>query len=192
MKSNHLTASLPSVVITCALLAAVAARAQTTGSTGFVKQAQPQASFSAVVKQKEARFSLPVPPHNRWKWRRPEADNNAQEYRMDATVHNEGREYTFGFYLWKRAGAAAQSGDLSDLIKAGQASVFERSEPRRFTIIRDAGLKLKVDGNTLWIEIHGSDNVKRLFSSRPSDVTFKINVPGDAPISQTVQVSYQD
>lgn len=189
MKS-HLTASFLSVVITCALLNAVV-WAQTTGSTAFLEQTQ-QAPFSAVVKEKEARFSLPVPPHNKWRWRLPETDNNAQEYRMDVTIHNEGREYTFGFYLWKRAGATAQSGDLSDLIKAGQASVFERSEPRRLTIVRDAGLKLKVDGNTLWIEIQGRENVKRLFSSRPSDVTFKIHVPGDTPVSQNVQVVYQD
>jgi hypothetical protein len=75
---------------------------------------------------------------------------------------------------------------------AGQASVFERSQPGRFTIVRDAGLKLKVADNTLLIEIHGSENVKRLFSSRPSDIKFKIIVPGDAPVSQTVQVVYQD
>jgi hypothetical protein len=190
VKSNHLTASLPSVVIICALLAVVAC-AQTTSLTAFVEQAQ-QAPFSAVVEQKEARFSLPVPPHSKWKWRQAETKDNAQEYRMDVTVVNEGREYTFGFYVWKRAGATAQSGDLSGLIKAGQASVFERSQPRHFTIIRDAGLKLKVDDHTLLIEIHGRENVKRLFSSRPSDVTFKINVPGEVPVSQTVQVVYQD
>ena len=111
---------------------------------------------------------------------------------MDVSVTNEGRQYNFGFYLWKFPGARPQSGDLAELIRTGQASVFERGAPNRNVVIRDAGIKLKLDGNRLTITIRGRDNVKRLFSSRPTEATFKITTPDTSPISQTIAIVYQD
>ncbi len=85
-----------------------------------------------------------------------------------------------------------QSSDLSELIEAGQASVFERSQPGRMTIIRDAGIKLKLDGNLLTIRIRGQENTKRLFSSQPSEATFKLVVPNEAPVSETIAIAYEN
>lgn len=153
---------------------------------------QTPSSYSALVKQKEAIFSLAVPARERWTWRRPQTRDNAQEYRMDVSITNEGREFTFGFYLWKRAGSVPGGGDLESLIGTGQATVFERSQPRRMTIVRDAGIKLKLDGQILKIAIRGRDNVKRLFSGRPAQATFKITLPDAEPIIQTIPIVYQD
>jgi hypothetical protein len=111
---------------------------------------------------------------------------------MDVSVVNGGREYTFGYYLWKRAGARPGSGSLSDLIEAGQKSVFERSQSRLFGAIKDGSISVKTEGGGLIIEVSGRQNVERLFSGRPAEVTFKVESPGGAPFSKTVAVNYQD
>jgi hypothetical protein len=84
-----------------------------------------------------------------------------------------------------------QSGTLSELIKAGQVSVFGRNAAGRFEIIREAGIKLKFAEDKLVVLIRGRENVERLFSGRPSEVTFEIKLPDEAPTSQTVPVIYQ-
>jgi mannose-6-phosphate isomerase-like protein (cupin superfamily) len=149
-------------------------------------------SFTAVVRRDEARFTLPLPARTEWKWRLPETPSNAREYRMDVTVVNGGREYTFGYYLWKRAGARPGSGSLTDLIKAGQESVFERSQRQLFGIVRDGGVSVKSEGSAVVIEVRGRKNIERLFSGRPAEVTFKVETLGGAPFSKTVTVNYQD
>ena len=110
---------------------------------------------------------------------------------MDVTVKNDGKEYTFGFYLWKYPGASPKSGSLSDLISAGQKSLFERTEPGRMTIVRDADVRVKSKGDRLVITVRGEKDLRRLFSSRPTEVIFKIKYPDEAEISQTVPVVYQ-
>ena len=111
---------------------------------------------------------------------------------MDVSVTNDGRQFNFGFYLWKFPGAKPQSGDLAALIRTGQASVFERAAPNRNVRIMDADIKLKLEGNRLVITIHGRDDVKRLFSGHPTEATFKITTPDTSPVSQTIAIVYQN
>jgi len=151
------------------------------------------ASFAAIVQPSHAEFRLPLPARQEWKWRQPETPANAREYRMDVTVKNAGVEYTFGVYLWKRAGAKPDKGSLSDFLKEAQVSVFGRApQSRGYSIIRDAGVEAKQEDGHLVITVKGRKNVERLFSSRPAEVTFKIEALGDSPASKAVPVSYQD
>jgi hypothetical protein len=113
------------------------------------------------------------------------------EYRMDVTVKNEGKDYTFGFYLWKRSGGSAGSGSLCDLLSTGQKSLFERSESRLMKIIRDADVKVKTKCDAIVITLRNKDELKRLFSSKPTEVIFKLKLPGEQETSQTVTVVYQ-
>jgi hypothetical protein len=161
--------------------------------TGRAQSSSAEELFTATVKSGEARFTLPVPGRSEWEWRKPETADRAQEYRMGVSVKNEGTGYTFGFYLWKRAGATPKTGSFSDLINAGQKSVFERKPSSRgFTIIQDAKVGMTPKGDRLIIEIDGRKNVQRLFSSRPAEVTFKITVPGEAPSTKVVPVRYEN
>jgi hypothetical protein len=57
---------------------------------------QTSTKYSADVAPKEATFTIPVQPRDRWTWRRADTRDNQQEYRMDVTVKNDGKEYTFG------------------------------------------------------------------------------------------------
>lgn len=153
--------------------------------------AQDGSQFTAVVGKSEASFSLPVQQRARWSWNQPGTRDNAREYQMDMTLKNEDKEYTFGFYLWKHPGASPKSGTFSDLIAAGQKSLFERSQSRLMTIVRDANVRVKNEGDHLVITVRGDKDLQRLFSSRPSEVIFKIKYPDEAPISQTVPIVYQ-
>ena len=161
-------------------------------ATGGTSEQAAQGSFTAVVQRDRARFTLPITNRAEWNWRLPETPFNAREYRMDVSVNNGGREYTFGYYLWKRIGVRPGSGSLTDLIKAGQESVFERSQTSLFGIVRDGGVTVKPEGNAIVIEVRGRKNVERLFSGRPVQVTFKVETPGGTPFSKTVAVNYQD
>ena len=184
-------------ILACALPCAFATgRPQASAGYSITPRTQAGAdadSFTAVVKSDEARFTLPLPRRRGWKWRRPETGDNTQEYRMDVSVKNGGSEYTFGFYLWKRAGAKPVTGSFSDLLEAGQKSVFERpASARLFSLVRDAAVKVSERGETLIITISGRKNVARLFDGKPPEVTFKITVPGDDPKQETVPVRYED
>jgi hypothetical protein len=111
---------------------------------------------------------------------------------MDVTVKNEGNEYTFGFYLWKYRGASSASGDLSDLISAGQKSLFERAPATRLmTIVKDAHVKVSLKGDAVVISLRDKDDIKRVFSSKPAEVVFRVKIPGDPDISETIPVTYK-
>ncbi len=58
--------------------------------------------------------------------------------------------------------------------------------------VREAGIKLKLDKNMLVIIIHGQDNVKRLFSGCPSEVTFGIKLPEETPTTRIASIVYQN
>jgi len=152
---------------------------------------QTSTKYSAVVTPKEATFTIPVQPRDQWTWRRADTRDNQQEYKMDVTVMNEGKEYAFGFYVWKYHGASQRSGSLSDLIHAGQKSVFERAQSRLMTIVRDAKANVSVKGDVVIISLSDKDVIKRLFSSKPAEVVFKIKIPGDPDITEKVPVTYQ-
>lgn len=188
---------LATIILTSAFLSAFVA-AESKAQTKFIvgdalSQADAEGPFTAVVKADEAQFTLPAPQRPEWKWRRPETRDNAQEYRMDVSIKSGETEYTFGFYLWKRAGSKPGTGSFSELLKAGQRSVFERpASARGFSLIPDMDVKVSERGDTLLITISGRGSVARLFNGKPSNVTFKIVVPGDDPKWKTVPVRYED
>jgi hypothetical protein len=157
----------------------------------LVSTPQQPSTYTAVVTTKEATFTIPVRQRDRWTWRRPDTRDNQQEYQLTVMVKNEGNEYTFGFYLWKFHGAASGSGNLSDLISAGQKSLFERAPSRLMTIVKDAPVKVSLKGDVVVISLRDNDYLKRLFSSKPADVLVKVKIPDDPDISQTVTVTYK-
>lgn len=188
MRKKH-----PAAIILCAVLMCLfpVEAAKSKATNYFIKQTQPAAgAFSATVGATEARFTIPAPTRAEWKWHQPTTKENTQEYRMDVTVLNEGKEYTFGIYLWKHPGAQPHAGTFTDLLGAAQISLFERSQSRMMTIIKDAGIKVKLKDDHLVISVRGKKNVERLFSGHPADVTIKIALPDDPPTSTVVPVKY--
>jgi hypothetical protein len=182
MRNRH-----AAILVLCAALLCCAAvapsRAQTHGLRG---------TYTAVVKDSEARFTLPVPQRPEWRWRRGETKERGREYAMSVKVVNEGREYSFGFYLWKFPGAKEKRGSLSSLIDDGQKSLFERTPAGMMTMIRDGGVRVKQDGQQLVITVGGRKNVARLFSGRPAEVKIETAILDEPPTTQTVPVVYEN
>ncbi|HEX8721551.1 MAG TPA: hypothetical protein VF736_13030 [Pyrinomonadaceae bacterium] len=181
----------------CASLLCCAAASAGVGASGSAfagaRGAQAAAAaYTATVKRDEARFTFPAPQRAVWRWRRSETKERAREYEMSVRVKNGGQEYSFGYYLWKFPGATERRGGLSELIDAGQESLFERSTPGRMTVIRDAGVEVRHDGERVIITVKGRKNVERLFSARPAEVTFETVVPEATPVSQAVPVTYEN
>jgi hypothetical protein len=192
MKSARLIAHVFCLVLLCAPFAVeLGAR-----KNGSLKRQSNNATtltpFTALVTKSEAQFVLPVPVRPEWKWRLAETKDNMMEYQFAVGVENEGRKYNFGFYLWKRAGAGERAGSFTELMRSGQLSVFGRTPAGRNEIIRNAGIKFKLDKDMLILAIRGQENVERLFSAHPAEVTFEIKAPNEAPAKKTVAVVYQD
>jgi hypothetical protein len=172
------------VILTCLLCASAAAAGGA--------QAGDAADYKAVVRKDEARFTMPVPARDKWKWRMKESRERSREYAFDVKVVNEGQEYTFGFFLWKNPNSSQGSGSLSSLLAAGQKDVFQHTSAGLNTIIRDAGVSVRQKDGRLVITVSGRRNVERLFSGRPAEVTFQTQMPGEPPTSQTVPVVYEN
>jgi hypothetical protein len=134
---------------------------------------------------------MPRPAQKVFMWRQPATKENALEYQMAVKVTNATRQYNFGFYFWKRTGADSGSGNLDALLGAGQKSLFERLEPNRNHVIREANVKVRAKDGSVVITVSGKGDVARLFSGRPAEVKFEITLPGEPKISQTVPVTYK-
>jgi hypothetical protein len=182
---------LKATLILCASLLSVVAAASGVRAQDTGMGAGAGGAYTAVVKDSEARFTLPAPQRPEWRWRRSETKESAREYAMSVKVSNEGQDYNFGFFLWKFPGARPKSGSLASLIDAGQESLFARMTNGHNGIVRDAGVKVKQEGDRVVIMVRGRKNVARLFSSRPAEVTFETALLDEPPISQTVPVVYE-
>jgi hypothetical protein len=148
--------------------------------------------FSATVTPSEAKFTLPAPTRKVFEWHLETTRPKEQECRMHVVVENEGQQYTFGFYLWKSRVSQPGSGGLSDLLKAGQKSVFVRTPTSMHMIARVPVITVTQKDGSIVITIRGREEVARLFSGRPKEVVFEIKLPGDTPISKTVAVIYKN
>lgn len=163
--------------------AGVSARGQASDAAG---------AYTATVGKDEARFTMPVPVRDKWKWHMRETKENGREYMLSVKVQNEGQVYSFGFFLWKFPRSSEGSGRFSSLLDAGQKSLFASDGAGHNLIIRDAGVKARQDGGRLVITVSGRKNVARLFSGRPAEVTFQTQLPDEAPTSQAVPVVYEN
>lgn len=192
MKNTH-TGTL---ALCATLLCNAAAAPGHVGASNYLRGQEQRANapegYAAVVKGGEARFTLPVPQRPEWQWRRSETKENGREYAFNVKVVNDGRSYSFGLFLWKYPGARPGRGKFSALVDAGQKSVFERTPNGRSVIVRDLGVKVKVDGERLIITVSGRKNVERLFSERPSVVTIETAILDETPTSRTVPVTYEN
>lgn len=187
MKNRHAA----TLVLCASLLCGAAFAPRRAGAQSAMSQATGE-HYTAVIKDSEARFTLPVPQRAEWRWRRSETKERGREYAMSVKVLNGGREFSFGFYLWKFPGAKEERGSFSSLIEDGQKSLFERMAANRNLMIRDGGVRVKQDGQHLVITVGGRKNVARLFSGRPAEVMIETMLPDEPPTSHIVPVVYEN
>jgi hypothetical protein len=80
---------------------------------------------TGVVTGLVAEFSIPVAHEGPWRWARAKTRDNVLEFMWDLSVKSSDGEYQFGFSLFKFPGAAEGAGNLDELLRAGQASLWK-------------------------------------------------------------------
>ena len=79
---------------------------------------------TGVVTPLGAEFLIPVAHDGPWRWDRCETPDNFREFRWEISVRSRDAEYQFGFSMFKFPGSKEGAGDLAELLKAGQASLW--------------------------------------------------------------------
>lgn len=164
-------------------------RAQTSALADTLREAPP---FTAIVTDSTAAFVLPIPDRAEWVWAAEETPNNAPEYHWEIGVVNEGMDYQFGFWVFKHPSLRPTRGSLDDLVEAGQESLWQANPDGGSSAVRSAGVHVVAlaPGRVL-ISVEGSENVARVFSSRPREAVVVVASPGEPVLERTVEITYE-
>jgi len=137
------------------------------------------------VRSHTAIFSIPVPNHAKWVWRRPDTQDGAAEYWWDFIFEAQNRHISVGFFLFKLR-ADPDSGPLSRLLSAGQWTAWNAGRAISRTIVAGG-----VDRGRLHMTIRDSALLAELFADRPRTVSFILRSPGDTVGPFPVQLRYR-
>lgn len=173
-------------LLVAAALSAPTAQAHAEAASGAPA---PITAFAATASVDKATFSFPIDTNRLFQWGLAGDPIGSIEYRWSAEADLGGAKYVVGFFLVKRSDQA-QSGRLADLLKAGQIGVFREDEGGRIVMVNDIDVKTDIWSSGLVMTISGEQNVDRIFSARPSSLTFQASTPGAAPDIEDVLVSY--
>ena len=133
--------------------------------------AQPPKSTGTVTAT-AAEFKIPLqrPTNGVWIWNRADTPDNASEYSWTVTAKNGTAQYSFGFYLYKFPGSREERGQVQDLLKAGQASVFKEDSEGRGEMLPDAKVAVTVEDAAILVRITNPGLVRLIFGGRPETV----------------------
>jgi hypothetical protein len=139
-----------------------------------------------------AEFKIPLPPPANavWTWNRADTPDNAGEYSWTVTAKNGTAQYSFGFYLYKLPGSREARGQIQDLLKAGQASVFKEDAEGRGEILPDAKVAVTVENGAITVRITNPVLVRLIFRDRPKTASIHSRTP--TADYQIVRVAYRD
>jgi len=139
-----------------------------------------------------AEFKIPLqrPANDVWTWNRADTPDNAGEYSWTVTAKNGTAQYSFGFYLYKFPGSREARGQIQDLLKAGQASVFKEDADGRGGILPDAKVAVTVENAAIVVRITNPDLVHLIFRDRPDTAAIHSRTP--AADYQIVRIAYRD
>jgi hypothetical protein len=154
----------------------------------FAQSPQPRGTVTATA----AEFKIPFqPPANGvWIWNRADTPDNAGEYSWAVTAKNGTAQYSFGFYLYKLPGSRVTRGNIQDLLKAGQVSVFEEDAEGRGGMLPDAKVEVTVENSTIVVRITNPDLVRLIFRDHPDTAAIHSRTP--AADYQVVRITYSD
>jgi hypothetical protein len=166
-------------ILQIAVVALVSLFAQSTTATGTVTSAT-------------AEFKIPLqqPADRVWIWNRADTPDNAIEYSWTITAKNGTAQYSFGFYLYKYPGSHEGRGQIQDLLRAGQASVFKENAEGRGEMLPDARIAVTVENGAILVRITDPELVSLIFHDRPGTVAMHSRTP--SADYQVVRVNYRD
>ncbi len=139
-----------------------------------------------------AEFKIPIqqPADGVWIWNRADTPDNASEYSWTITAKNGTAQYSFGFYLYKYPGSREARGQIQDLLKTGQASVFKEDAEGRGQMLPDAKVTVTFEDAAILLRITDPTLVRLIFREHPETVAIHSRTP--AADYQVVRVNYRD
>lgn len=151
--------------------------------------AAPSEPFTAVVREREARLTFPLPDQAEWAWQQATTPDDQLEYGWTAEVENRGRRYEFGFLLFKNPRLGPGRGDLAALLAAGQHSVAVR-DGGSATVASEERVRVEPGPSRLVVVVDDPRTLQLLFSGRPASATFVVQLPGQPVVTREVPVRY--
>ena len=124
----------------------------------------PPTTASAEVTPHQVTFTIPVEQRSAWRWNVGSTPRNAFEY--DWSISQGVR--SFGFSVWKKGDAAPEQGNLSELIKAGQGSIWEPTSEGGGRLVGKIGVTAVRDDSALQMVLSDQSILKELLERRPS------------------------
>lgn len=151
-----------------------------------------KAKTIAIVTPRLAEFRIPIDRQSgpTWNWNRAETPDNEGEYTWQVAVPAAERRYSFGFYLYKLPGSKPAHGNLQDLLKAGQASVFREDAQGTGTLVQNAAIQVSAEGSWITIRISDGQLIHKIFGSHPESAT--INTRAIDAGFEVVKIEYRD
>lgn len=154
----------------------------------FAQSPKPIGTVTATA----AEFKIPLqrPANGVWIWNRTGTPENAGEYSWTVTAKSGTGQYSFGFYLYKFPGSHETRGQVQDLLKAGQTSVFKVDAEGQGELLPDAKVAVTVENEAILVRITNPDLVRLIFRDHPETVAIHSRTP-EADY-QVVRVTYRD
>jgi hypothetical protein len=162
-------------------------RVSSSPAAPYITPADPKLA-AARVTPSEAIVVIPVGSRSSWHWYNASTQANHREYQWEvATVGG-----AFGFSLFKPAGKTPAEGQLSDLLNAGQASVWAGTDQKSGQMIQGAPIFVKAgkDNATVEITLFDGDERKRIFDSKPPTIEIVTRAPDANEQRYTIPVNY--
>jgi hypothetical protein len=146
---------------------------------------------TGVVTALAAEFSIPVAHEGPWRWDRSETPDNALEFRWEVSVKSKDEEYQFGFSLFKFPGSKEGAGNLDELLKAGQASLWKIGSDGGGSLVQGASVSATAVGGRVVVRVSDPASVRLLFSHRPPMAKVLTKTPDSSQESYEVSIEYR-
>ncbi len=130
-----------------------------------------------IVAPNKATFVFPVDTKAEWKWNLRNEARQHREYQWTLRIGRDKPSYAFGFSLFTKKDARAQSGSLQQLIEWGQSNLW-RLEDSGGRIVSGADVRTEVTKRGLQISVSQGKALKYLLSTRPQTAIAEIRIPG--------------
>jgi hypothetical protein len=146
---------------------------------------------TGVVTGQVAEFSIPVADEGPWRWARTKTDDNVLEFAWEVSVKSSDGEYHFGFSLFKFPGTAEGAGNLDELLRAGQASLWKIGPDGGGSLVEGAMVSSTADAGRMVIRLSDPASVRLLFGDRPAVAKVLTKSPDSSPGSHEVSIEYR-
>jgi hypothetical protein len=150
-----------------------------------------ESGFSAKLANGELRLTLPLPERANWEWNQSAAAEGELEYKWTGVVTNGSHRYELGFFKWKFAGSTPENGTFEQLLQAGQSDIFELDPTGAGVLVPGGAVTVHAAADSVVVRVNDPESLALLTSEHPNEITLTRRERGEAVITRTVPLVYQ-